>query len=85
MSAEFEKLGKEILKHKYLYYIKCRPIISDYDYDMLERKYVLMAQDIAKEPNIHLIADWNEKEAGTIVDFPDTHPWAAEIQKACGD
>ena len=24
--------------HRYLYYVECQPVISDYEYDMLERK-----------------------------------------------
>lgn len=33
----------QCLVHRYLYYVKARPIISDYEYDMLERKAVLTA------------------------------------------
>jgi len=75
---KFEQLGRELLRHKYLYYIKCSPEISDYAYDMLERDYIKLAGDVQHEPTIHLIADWNEKWAGTVVDFPFTHPWAKE-------
>ncbi len=30
----------EILYHRYLYYVKCDPILSDYEYDRLEKKYL---------------------------------------------
>ena len=35
---EFIQLQMELLYHKYLYYTLNSPILSDYDYDMLERK-----------------------------------------------
>ena len=81
---EFEKLGKELLKHKYLYYVKSAPIISDYDYDMMERKYTKMAKELTERPEVSLISDWDELEwlsNATIVDFPENHPWADGIIK----
>lgn len=80
---EFEKLGRELLRHKYLYYVKAEPEISDYEYDMLERKYSRMSLSIKQEPAIHLVANWEEREwtpnNATVVDFPHDHPWAKEI------
>lgn len=79
---EFEKLGKELLKHKYLYYVKAAPIISDYDYDMLEIKYTKMAKQLKIRPEVSLISDWDELEwmsNATVVDFPADHPWAEEV------
>ena len=35
---EIEKLTEELLRHNYLYYVKNRPEISDYEYDMLLRR-----------------------------------------------
>ncbi|MCR6656630.1 MAG: hypothetical protein NVV63_12650 [Opitutus sp.] len=26
------------MAHRYLYYVECTPVLSDYDYDVLERK-----------------------------------------------
>jgi NAD-dependent DNA ligase len=43
------KIEDQCLVHRYLYYVKGRPIISDYEYDMLERKAVQTA------PEDHLI------------------------------
>jgi len=34
MDKDYEKL---ILAHRYLYYVKCEPVISDYEYDRLEQ------------------------------------------------
>jgi NAD-dependent DNA ligase len=39
------------LAHRYLYYVENNPIISDYEYDMLEKKAVI---ECAKSPQ-HLI------------------------------
>jgi NAD-dependent DNA ligase len=33
-----EQLEDDILYHKYLYYEKSNPIISDYNYDLLEKE-----------------------------------------------
>ena len=33
-----EQLEHEIMVHRYLYYVECQPVISDYEYDILERK-----------------------------------------------
>lgn len=83
--TKFEKLGREIIRHKYLYYIKATNEISDYEYDEMERLYVQLAKNIKKEPKNHIIADWNEKWAGTLIDFPHTHPWAKELLKKEND
>lgn len=84
-----EIAGKELLKHKYLYYIVAEPAISDHEYDRLEVVYTQMAKEITVEPEVHLIADWNELHGpdgewitnGAVVGFPHDHPWAAEIIK----
>ena len=82
INSEFEEMGKQLLKHKYLYYIKAAPIITDYEYDMLERTYTRMAKALKHEPSIHLISDWDELDwlnNGAVVGFPHDHPWAQEI------
>lgn len=82
MSKKFEELGKELLKHKYMYYRKGEPSLTDYEYDMLEDKYIKMAKSLKKEPAVHLIADWSELaicggfHAACVVGYPETHPWA---------
>jgi NAD-dependent DNA ligase len=45
-TQEFKDLQKELLRHKKLYYVEDRPVISDYDYDMLEKKSMEMAQEL---------------------------------------
>ena len=84
---EFEKLGKEILKHKLLYYKLGQATLSDYEYDMLEEKYITMAKSLDNEPEIHIIADWPELKiqggihASCIVGYDDSHPWMSDIIK----
>lgn len=38
MKERFHPLEIEILAHRYLYYVLTTPVISDYKYDMLERR-----------------------------------------------
>lgn len=85
---EFEIAGKELLRHKYLYYILATPEISDYEYDRLERRYTDMAKKLDTEPEIHLIADWKELHgpdgewinSAAVVGFSENHPWSEEIK-----
>lgn len=81
---EFEELGKEVLMHKYFYYVLNMPTISDQQYDELEIKYTKLAKTLPKEPPVHLIADWSElswMSNGTVVGFPNEHPWTAEVRQ----
>ena len=45
MNLTQEQLEDEILYHKYLYYKKAEPIISDYNYDQLEKELKRIAPD----------------------------------------
>lgn len=45
-TQEFKDLQKELLEHKRLYYVEDKPIISDYEYDMLERKSYKLAKNL---------------------------------------
>lgn len=45
-SEEFINLQKDLMLHKKLYYEFNTPNISDYEYDMLERKSFKMAQEL---------------------------------------
>lgn len=81
---DFEETGKLILAHKYLYYIKNRPLLSDYEFDMLEYKYTKMAKELIEKPEISMISDWDELEwlnNATIIDFPHNHLWAQEAEE----
>jgi hypothetical protein len=87
---EFEKLGKEILMHKYLYYVLGKSALSDCKYDQLEEKYIDMAKSIKEEPSVHIVAEWEELSimdgfhASCLIGWPDTHVWANEA-KEMGD
>lgn len=81
--AKFEEMGKELLRHKYRYYVLARPTISDYEYDMLEWEYALAAKKLVEKPKISLIADWDFLEwqsCASLVGYPADHPWAKEIE-----
>lgn len=45
-TEEFIKLQKELLEHKYKYYVTNSPTISDYEYDMLERSSFTLAKSL---------------------------------------
>lgn len=66
-----QQAEEEILYHRYLYYVKGRPVLTDYDYDMMERAYLKEFPDsvvintpgsdsISTYPK-HLIEKWNKK------------------------
>lgn len=66
--AEFEKLTIELLKHRYLYYHLDNPSISDYDYDMMERKWHTLGDDLG--------VDWATYP--NWVGWDDKHPLASK-------
>jgi len=80
LAFDFEDIQKELLKHKYLYYVKAAPIISDYDYDMMERESRKIAKMLGFRAD-----EWEgptPEEVGHVhwmVDFDENHPFAAEI------
>ena len=68
---QFTDLQKELVKHRYAYYILDNPIISDYAYDMLEAKSLHMAKTLgfradiwegpaeAEKDHVHWMVDFN--------------------------
>lgn len=71
MTQEMKDLMFELLVHKYLYYEMDRPIITDYEYDMLEHKWIKMLED----------AGINMDDYPFWIGFPEEHPMAAEAAK----
>lgn len=69
--TKFRQLTVELLKHKYLYYVKNRPQITDYEYDMKERDWIKLGTDLGIDMEIY--PNW--------VDFDSKHPLAAEATK----
>lgn len=64
----FLNLTKKLLQHKYRYYILCRPTITDYEYDMLESKWVM--DGISLGENMENYKNW--------VEFDEQHPLAKD-------
>ena len=64
----FENVGKKLLGHKYRYYLGNEGIISDGEYDYVERYYEAVAEDLGLEPEIV-----------NMVGFNSEHKWATEI------
>lgn len=78
--VEFEYLQRELLKHKYLYYIKSAPIISDYDYDMLEDKSLKLAKKCGFRADKWEGPAQNEVDhVHWMVDFDSTHRLAKSV------
>lgn len=61
-SEEFIELQKELLRHKFLYHVQNTPEITDYDYDMLERKSFEMAKSLGYRADSYLGPEINELE-----------------------
>ncbi len=55
----FIDLGWKLLEHKYRYYILSKPIISDYDYDMLEKEYEQLAIQLNEPPTVTDMVDFD--------------------------
>lgn len=68
MTQEMKDLMFELLVHKYLYYEMDRPILSDYEYDMMESKWFRMLED----------AGINMDNYPFSVGFPHGHPMAQD-------
>ncbi len=60
----YKKLEKALLEHRYRYYKLDHPVISDFEYDFIERTY----EAACREAGVQSIL----KEYG--VDFQDNHP-----------
>lgn len=80
LHCEFMLLQKELLKHKYLYYVKNAAVISDYDYDMLEQRSWNLAAQLGFKADKWEDPDENEKDhVHHMVDFDKKHPLAKEV------
>ena len=60
-TPDFIALQKELLRHKFLYYVLNTPEITDYDYDMLEQKSLDMALLLGFKADKFEHPDENEK------------------------
>jgi NAD-dependent DNA ligase len=69
----FVQLSWQILEHKCYYYVLSKPIISDYEYDLLEKEYEALA-DKLKLP----------RSASDMVDFDANRPSCQRVmEKIC--
>jgi hypothetical protein len=68
MTSEMKALMLDLLVHKYLYYEMDRPVITDYEYDMMESKWFRMLED----------AGINMDKYPFAVGFPHSHPLAEQ-------
>lgn len=80
IKGSFEDLQKVLLGHKYRYYVKARPTISDYEYDMLEKESFLLAQELGYRADAWEGPEEDEKEhIHWMVGFDPSHPLAKEV------
>lgn len=70
---EYVKLGWDIIKYKYYYYELAKPLIEDYDYDMIERRYCELADKLGLP-----------KSASEMVGFDRERPSCQLVMSKCG-
>lgn len=69
--ARFNKLTLEILKHKYRYYVLDIIVISDYEYDLIERERIALGRGLGIDMDAY--EHW--------VGFDYKHPMAKKVLK----
>lgn len=57
------KLANECMAHRYLYYVLCEPIITDMEYDILEKKALLTCDEThpLRKPGSDLRSSYNKE------------------------
>ena len=51
---ELNKIHRDLRKHRFLYYERDESVISDYDYDMLEKKYIEWCERLGVKPEMRI-------------------------------
>lgn len=69
INDKFNRLSLELMKHKYRYYVLCRPTISDFSYDRLEREWYLLGTRLGF---------LSEGDSSPCIDFDTNHQLANE-------
>jgi hypothetical protein len=64
--SRFIKLGWQILEHKYRYYILSKPIVNDYQYDMIEKEYEKLAAELGEPPTASDMVDFDKSRPACI-------------------
>lgn len=79
-TKEFIELQKQLLKHKKLYYTTDNVEISDYEYDLLEKKSFKMAQELGFRADSWEGPEENEKHhAHWMVGWDENYNYYGEI------
>lgn len=82
LTQAFEKIQRNLLKHKYLYYVKSTPIISDYDYDMMENESRTLAKQLGfRADQWEGPTDEEKNHVHWMVDFDSEHELAESVIK----
>lgn len=68
-AEQFKNLTIQLMCHKYLYYELNNPVILDWDYDMLNREWLKLGQEIGV---------LTEDDTMPCIGFDEKHPLAAE-------
>lgn len=64
MTTDIERhiqLSWLLLEHKFLYYVKDKPIIQDYEYDMLEKEYDALCEKLNLPKTVSDMVGFDEK------------------------
>ena len=69
--SKITELAKKVYEHKYRYYEKDDPIISDFRFDFMERK---LGESLDEEQSL-------EYKVYDMVGFDSRHPWYDELVK----
>ena len=59
-----DSLTKNILRYRYAYYVLDDPLISDWEYDHLERYYEKLAHELGAVPAATNMVGWKEPVGG---------------------
>jgi NAD-dependent DNA ligase len=82
LTTAFDQIQRDLLKHKYLYYVKSAPIISDYEYDMMENESRKLAKQLGFRADQWEGPEENEKDhVHWMVDFDENHELAESVIK----
>lgn len=59
-SARYVQLSWELLEHKFRYYVLDNPEIQDFEYDMLEKEYDSLAEELGLPKSASDMVGFNE-------------------------
>ena len=67
--TKWQGMCRILLTHKFRYYMRARPMISDYEFDLLEKNWIALGLKIGRT-----------RTPPFWVGFDHNHPWAHEVQ-----